>query len=450
MKNCVYWAVLLAAAFGGLSARSQENEEYEQSPVNYSHTEPRDAVARLKARIASGELKFAGDDREVFKALLREMGVPVESQILVFSKTSFQRSRISPDHPRALYYSDNCYLGWAPGGLAEVATIDPELGPVFYSFDPRGFSSGAKAEFKRDADCMGCHGGSYVRGIPGVFARSVYPDENGEPLLRQGTQIVDFRTPFEERWGGWYVTGTHGKALHRGNAFASEKGDQLVFNPASGANRTNLASFFDGKEYLSAGSDIVSLMVFEYQTAAQDALTRAGLACRRMLDYQERLEHDLREPVNAEPHYDSVKSVFESSARDVVDALLFKDEAAIPEGVKGSAAFQRVFAANAPRASDGSSLKELLIAEHLFKNRCGYLIYSDLFLALPRQLKQRIYAKLALALRADNPDPRYGYIGAEERGRIVRVLRQTHPDLKSNGWLAESAVSSEPAVARLR
>jgi hypothetical protein len=242
-----------------------------------------------------------------------------------------------------------------------------------------------------------------------VFARSVYADENGQPLLRQGTHVVDYRTPFEERWGGWYVTGMHGTALHRGNAFASENGEQLVFNPASGANQTNLASFFDGREYLSSGSDIVALLVFEYQMAAQDALTRAGQACRKMLDYQKKLETELGTPVNEEPHFDSVKAVFESEAREVVDALL-------------------------PKAGDGSSLKEFLITGHLFKNRCGYLIYSDCFLALPRQLKTRVYAKLAAALQPDHADPRYSYIGAEERGRVARILRETHPELREERW----------------
>jgi len=434
MKTTYCWAVLAGLLLGGPFCGAQESEDYEQPPVSYSHTAPKDAVARLKARIANGEFKFAGDDREVVQALLKEMGVPAESQILVFSKTSFQRSRISPDHPRALYFSDNCYLGWVPGGLAEVTTIDPVLGPVFYAFDPRGLSGRVKAEFKRDGECLDCHGGAYVRGIPGVFARSVYADENGQPLLRQGTHVVDYRTPFEERWGGWYVTGMHGTALHRGNAFASENGEQLVFNPASGANHTNLASFFDGREYLSSGSDIVALLVFEYQMAAQDALTRAGQACRKMLDYQKKLETELGTPVNEEPHFDSVKAVFESEAREVVDALLFKDEAVIPEGMKGDESFQKVFAANAPKAGDGSSLKEFLITGHLFKNRCGYLIYSDCFLALPRQLKTRVYAKLAAALQPDHADPRYSYIGAEERGRVARILRETHPELREERW----------------
>ena len=438
MRIVAQLLVLAALKIVCMRLDAQGTEEYEQPPINYSQTEPRDAVSRLKARIAVGELKIEGGEKEVVRAILKALRIPIDSQILVFSKTSFQRSRINPGHPRALFYTDNCYVGWVPGGLAEVTTIDPVLGPVFYSVDPRGLVGPARPEFKRDADCMGCHGGSFVRGIPGVFARSVYPDENGEPLLRQGTEIVDYRTPFEERWGGWFVTGTHGKTLHRGNVFASEKGSQLVFDPARGANLNNLSSFFDASDYLTTGSDIVSLMVFEHQTAMQNVLTRAGMTCRRMLDYQKNLEHDLGEPVGEDPHYDSVKSVFDSSAREVVDTLLFKDEAVIPERVEGSAAFQKAFGANAPRAGDGSSLKDLLISVRLFKNRCGYLIYSESFLALPRQLKSRIYSRLAQALKPENPDPRYNYLAAEERARIVFILRQTHPELKSNGWLAQN------------
>src|SRR5690606_29845754 len=134
---------------------------------------------------------------------------PVESQLLVFSKTSLQRRRISPERPRALYFSDTVYVGWVPGGLTEVIIIDPQLGPVFSTFDLRdGRREHPKLE--RDNDCLRCHGGNFVRDIPGIFARSLFTDETGEPLLRHGTLIVDDETPFAQRWGGWYVTGYHG------------------------------------------------------------------------------------------------------------------------------------------------------------------------------------------------------------------------------------------------
>lgn len=426
MRNILRYLVAVLIGLTEVSLRAQSADAYEQPPINYSASKPTDAVSRLQARLASGELKFAGTDREIVQALLRELGIAGESQIVVFSKTSFQRDRIRPEHPRAIYFSDTCYVGWVPSGLVEVTDIDPLLGPIFYSFDP----SAAKPAFTRDADCLRCHGGTFHRGIPSIFARSVLPNEDGEPLLRFGTELVDFRTPFTNRWGGWYVTGQHGSALHRGNVIVRGK-DNEPTDFKRGANVKSLDRFFETKPYLTEGSDIVALLVFEHQTAMQNTLTRASMECRRMLAYQKNLQRELKEAVTDELMYDSVKSVFESSVRQLVDDLLFKDETPLPEGVVGSEQFQRSFLASAPRASDGSSLKEFQLRGHLFKNRCSYLIYSECFLTLPEQLKRRVYERLGRALDQTNPDPRYAYIPGEERARIAKILRETHPELKT-------------------
>ena len=97
-------AVLLAAA-GWL--HGQDIPDYEQPPVSYSATPANDALAKLRQRIASGELAFAGSDKQALQTLLDVLDVPAASQILVFSKTSLQRARIRPDRPRALYFSDS-------------------------------------------------------------------------------------------------------------------------------------------------------------------------------------------------------------------------------------------------------------------------------------------------------------------------------------------------------
>ena len=67
---------------------------------------------------------------------------------------------------------------------------------------------------------------------------------------------------------------------------------------------------------------------------------------------------------------------------------------------------------------------------HLFKNRCSYLIYSDSFRSLPSQLKTRVYKRLAGALSASEPDPRYAYLDSAERARLVEILRETFPEFK--------------------
>lgn len=423
-KRLAFALLILIALAATNQAGAQGEEMYEKPPVSYSATVARDAVAQLQARMEAGELRWVGNGKAILESLLKELHVPVESQMLVFSKTSFQRQSISPAHPRAVYFSDTCYVGWLPGGLMEVAVIDPQLGPVFYSFDPNDI----QPRFVRDKNCLTCHGGIFVRGIPGVFVRSVFTDDVGEPLFRFGSEVVDYHTPFTNRWAGWYVTGKHGKSLHRGNVFAQDKDGSLKVDLKRGGNLTSLSDLIATRNYPVPGSDIVALLVLEHQTAMQNTLTRAALDCRRMLAYQKNLQIELKEPVTDELTYDSVKSVFEGAAQDVVDDLLFKNEAVLPSGLEGDVAFQNAFRKGAVWASGGSSLKDFHLAGRLFQNRCSYLIYSECFLKLPDQLKRRIYSRLGQALDPIKPDARYSYISTEERSRIVKILRQTHPE----------------------
>jgi hypothetical protein len=437
MKFARHIAVFLLAT--SLSARGQGVEEYEQAPIHYSTTPAKDATQVIEAKLASGELKLPANDKEAFRLLLKEMNVPVESQVIVFSKTSVQRGLIAPKHPRTIYFNDDCYIGWVPGGLIEVASFDPQLGPVFYTLDPRPTAKVELPRFKRDNDCLSCHGGSFVRGIPGVFVRSINTDENGDPLLQFGSKVVDHTTPFSERWGGWYVTGKHGNSTHQGNVFAQNKERELIVDYSKGANLTDLSRFFPVETVLTNTSDIVALLVLEHQTAMHNALTRAAYNARRMLAYQQNLQTDLKEKITNEPSYESVKRVFDSAAQDVVDHLLYKDEAVLPEdGVQGTSGFQEVYERSGIRTKDGRSLRDLRLDRFMFKYRCSHLIYSQQFLALPVPLKQRIYTRLEKALAADDPDSRYDYLSKQERISITEILRETHPDLKKV-WATQAA-----------
>ncbi|MBI5689306.1 MAG: hypothetical protein HZC55_04360 [Verrucomicrobia bacterium] len=408
------------------AGRAQGVPEYEKPPVSYSETAPADGIARLQRRLAAGELVLRGSEREVLAALLRELRVPVASQVVVFSKTSLQRGRIRPQRPRVLYFSDTTYVGWVPGGLIELTAVDPQLGPVFYAFDLPALAHGP-AKIARDGECLSCHGGSFVRDVPGVFVRSVFPAETGEPLLRFGTQVVDDQTPFTDRWGGWYVTGYHGATPHRGNAFAAEVEGQLRFEPAT-VRPDELSAFFDPGPYLAPTSDVVALLVLEHQTAVQNALTRAAFAARKMIAYQRGLQKHFKEAETDEPVYDSVKSVFQGVVQDVVDRLLLRNEARLPEGITGDPAFREAFAGGSHRTAGGRSLRELDLQGRLFVHRCSYLIYSEMFAALPEPLLARIFARLRAALESTDPKDRYAYLPAEERQRVLAILRETHPE----------------------
>ena len=357
----------------------------------------RDAVARLLQRVATGQVVFAGSDNDILRAVLRELGVPIESQVLVFSRSSMQGGLIRPDRPRALYFSDSVYVGWVPDGLIEAIAIDAVRGPIFYAFDPQDARE-ARRTFVRETSCLRCHTDNSPRGAPLLFARSSFTDESGEPLLRHGFETVDDATPFDRRWGGWYVTGYRGPVPHRGNAFAHERADRLDFTP-SAARPAELADTFDVSRYLAATSDIVALLILEHQMAVQNSLTRASRA----------------------------SAPFDDVSEEVVDRLLFRDAAPLPDEIEGSHAFRQTFASAAKRSRQGDSLRDLSLRGRLFAHRCSFLVHSDSFAALPLPVRDAVLRRLCAALHDPDPHGRYAYLESDEKRRIVEILTETLP-----------------------
>jgi hypothetical protein len=424
MKRLIY-----AAIFLGTALIAHGLDDYEQPPISYSDSQPNDAVSRLQARLDKRELAISGREQEAVRQILRELKVPEASQMLVFSKTSVQRVRISPQNPRAIYFNDDCYVGWVPGGLVEVAAMDPKLGPIFYTIDPMERGS-AVQRFRRDSNCLSCHAANFTRDIPGVFARSVFAEATGSPIFNAGSEVVDHTTPFEQRWGGWYVTGKHGAGRHRGNAFADDSGENVTLDMERGANLMDLRKFIEPSNYPVPTSDIVALMVFEHQLTVHSALTRANHECLRMLAYQRGLQESFKEKFTDEPAYDSVKSVFRNSAQAVLDVLLYKDEAPLPAGgIEGSQAFRESFEKTGKQAADSRSLRQLDLNKRLAKYRCSHLIHSSQFHALPKPLLKLISQRLHRVLTEPEAEKRYAYLETDERKEIAAILKETEPEL---------------------
>lgn len=144
----------------------------------------------------SGELKLDRSGEKAFLlSLLRQLEVPVSSQMLVFSTTSLQLRFISPENPRALYFNEDIYVGYIPGGRLEIVSIDPELGGIFYIFDiPRG---DAPAKVERSQRCMNCHAGEDTGFVPGLVVKSVAPGLTGAALIPSAavSPATGFRSP---------------------------------------------------------------------------------------------------------------------------------------------------------------------------------------------------------------------------------------------------------------
>src|SRR5579872_578405 len=80
---------------------------YDHAAIQYPTRPTDDAVDRLQQKINSGVVKLAFDPKFGYlPSLLKQLGINTDSQMLVFSKTSFQAPKINPQHPRALYFND--------------------------------------------------------------------------------------------------------------------------------------------------------------------------------------------------------------------------------------------------------------------------------------------------------------------------------------------------------
>jgi len=84
-----------ALAVAGLSGSYIVPLDHEA--IQYATRPVRDPVHMLGERIAKGEVKLEFDETHGYlRGLLKALEVPIESQVLVFSKTSFQAALISP------------------------------------------------------------------------------------------------------------------------------------------------------------------------------------------------------------------------------------------------------------------------------------------------------------------------------------------------------------------
>src|SRR5689334_7663385 len=106
-----------------------------------------------------------------------------------------------------LFFNDTTVVGWVRGGFIEVAAQTPKHGVAFYSL---GQTPDGTPQFGRRRECISCHHSYSTLGVPGMIARSVFTGRDGFPIRQLGDVVMTDRTPYAERWGGWFVTGRHG------------------------------------------------------------------------------------------------------------------------------------------------------------------------------------------------------------------------------------------------
>jgi hypothetical protein len=422
------WLSLLSWVATGMAAlpvqaqiavRNQGYIPYSDAPIFYRSDDIGDPVTQLQRRLEAGkaELTYDANDHGYLKSVLKLLDIPVSSQTLVFSKTSFQYPKISPEHPRALYFNDDVYIGAVHEGKEiEVVSFDKQQGAIFYILHEQ---KADKPRFERaELDCTQCHIAAGTRGIPGVLMRSVYAAETGTPVPGSRSYITDQDSPLSERWGGWYVTGP---------ALPGTLANSAAATGATGKTPAlaTLARSFDPKAHLAPGSDEVALLVLAHQTQMHNLITLTNYRTRIAL-------HGAGlAPTATLP--DDVRQQLERPAEQLLRYLLFANETPQPErdakAVIASSDYAREFAARGPRDSNGRSLRDFDLHTRLFRFPCSYLIYSDAFDALPEPAKGYVYRRLLEVLSGKDQSPDFEALTAADRRAVLEILLQTKQGL---------------------
>jgi hypothetical protein len=206
--------------------------------------------------------------------------------------------------------------------------------------------------------------------------------------------ITEQSTPFELRWGGWYVTGTHGTMRHRGNVPAIDPNRPYDLSATDGLNITDLSDKFDTGQVLKPTSDIVALMVLEHQTGFANRVATINARFRS------------GSPADAD------KIIEELAAY-----MTFADEAPLPSPVKGNSGFSAVFSKSGPRDAQGRGLRDFDLQTRLFRYPLSYMVYSTSFESLIPAAKTRVWQRLHDILS-----------GSDRGAAAIAILAATKPD----------------------
>jgi hypothetical protein len=392
-------------------------------PVDYFGKPTDDAISKLSRRLATGDVRIEADSRHGYlKSVLKLLDVPLESQLLVYSKTARAPDLVSPKSPRALFFNDEVSVAWIPKSRElEITALDPVKGINFYTLsqplDSPEDKKQATAEAASAADptptflrrdrCLACHAGRSSLEVPGLLLRAFQTDREGKPIV--GFSRVTHDMTYLRRWGGWYVTGSPDSLVHRGNLTSKADNVRQKSEPGFTSSLSDLSQKLDVGSYPYPKSDLVAHLVHAHQVHGTNLLIRASMESR--LNRRSDVESELiRYFVFAdEPPLDL-------STADASTVLL-------------ASKFAKLFVARGPRDDRGNTLRNFSLDGRVFKHRLSYLIHSRMFDALPGECRTRLLRRLWTGLTSKTPDDDFSHLGQKERASIVAIVRGTVPRL---------------------
>jgi len=398
-------------------AQAQLRYDIEYPAIGYGKELPQDAFSRMMAAQEAGELQLekGSEAAGYLESVLDALDIDPASQILVFSKTSQKQRLISTEQPRALYFNDEVYIGYVPGSRTlEVAAMDPAQGQVFFDFEQE--PERAKAPFTQETSrCLRCHDSYSLSGggVPRFLLQSVLANADGNIVSHEISEVTTTATPISRRWGGLFVTGTHGDQPHMGNLIVNDAASLQAIDTTTWGNRTSLEEFTSLEDYPRQTSDIVALLVLEHQIEVQNALTRLNFETRQRLAAGETLE----------------AAQLDELTTPLLDSLFMANEVALGAPIAGTSGYAENFQARGPRSNEDRSLRQLDLQEHTFHYPLSYLIYSDAIDGLAEPVRTHLFGRIKAVLAHAPGAPDYPRLTEALRADISAILRDTKPEV---------------------
>jgi hypothetical protein len=409
-------AALSIAIVNGASTKGQGQEPWpgvldEHPDIQYASRPTKDRVARLNETLTQNGRALQRDSRTGYlHSVLEALGVPVESQLLVFSKTGVQRAFTSPRNPRAIFFDQSVAVGFIPGApVIELAAHDPQQGVVFYTLD----QATDAPVFTRRTSCLTCHVSAGTLEVPGMIVRSHTVGNDGNLVPQGDLHNVNHRTPHTDRWGGWFVTSEdaappYAQLGHRGNITFFGRGNtsNQVFVDWLNSSPETLG-------YLSPSSDIVALLVFDHQMHAINLLTR--------LNWESRV-------VSSDVQAGASGGMVAGLVAELADYLLFEGEATPSAPLAPSRGFAQRLESRTPKDRRGRSCGQLDAVNRLLRYPCSFMVYSEAFDGLSPAVKQAVYRRMLDTLSKNDAHGRDARVVADNRRAVLEILRDTKPD----------------------